>query len=424
MIQKFNEIYTSLHAVVQGNQMLAAGLGVYGLGVFTYLVKDIPLKIIRFIKKQTTTTLTMNNCDPVFYDFLKWIDDKTIVRLVRDWNFNNGKNYSYYMRTSPSMTVGYGHTYALWKNRLFMMDRVKIEATQSSDSKEVITLTCLGRSKNAFYEMFKEIKEMNKVIDDSDLFTPLYLFRENNWVKSRLIPKRNIDTVILPSQTKSTILDHIASYKSNKEWYVSNGIPYKTGILLEGPPGTGKTSIIKALAGYLNQNIHYIDATEAGPGTIKEALRGIPLGALVVIEEIDRMSVPFKEEGAEGSHMNGAELLNAIDGMAGSDDRILIATTNNVDKLDPALLREGRFDLKIHIGYMTDETMRIYINRMYPEFKDISQYHINSNIAPCFVQKLILDNKTNVHAVLDMIAHKNGNMQVNRILEPYLEKDS
>jgi len=210
------------------------------------------------------------------------------------------------------------------------------------------------------------------------------------------------------------------NFNKNKEWYLLNGVPYRTGIILEGPPGTGKTSMSKALAGHLNKDIYYMDATETGAQFVKNALRGVPPGSLVIIEEIDRMFDFFERESKKvQKSSNAGPLLNALDGIVGNEDRIVIATTNHINKLDPALIREGRFDLKVHVGYMTDETLRTYIDRMYPNFGESHLYSVKENIAPCLMQKLVFANRENPIPVLDQVAVRNTEFkttQVNKLL--------
>lgn len=371
------------------------------------------------IKMESTTTLTLNSQDAVFYDVLKWMDDKTFSKLVRNYNFNNGKSYSYWNRTQPVMAVGYGRTYSIWNRKLLIMDRTKIEASQTADSKEVITVTIFGRKSDTFKKMFSEIENMNKVEITTENLTKVYVCQEGSWILSCKVHKRSLDSVVLPQKTKNEILSHLENFNKNKEWYLLNGVPYRTGIILEGPPGTGKTSMSKALAGHLNKDIYYMDATETGAQFVKNALRGVPPGSLVIIEEIDRMFDFFeKESKRDQKSPNAGPLLNALDGIVGNEDRIVIATTNHINKLDPALIREGRFDLKVHVGYMTDETLHTYIDRMYPNFGESHLYSVKENIAPCLMQKLVFANRGNPVPVLDQVAVRNTEFktaQVNKL---------
>jgi mitochondrial chaperone BCS1 len=414
MLEKINAIYNSLRLIIEHNQMLAAGLGVYGFGLVTYTFRDIPLMFIKFIKKQCTTTLTINSNDPVFYDFLKWVDNKTIIKLVRNWNFNNGKSLAYYLRLGPMMSIGYGRTYVIYNKKIIFIDRIKIEASQTIESKETITATILGRSNNIFKKIFKEIEILNKVIDNNEDLTSILVYTDDGWLKTNKIVKRSLESVILQKNTKKNILDHLDNFIKNKKWYEENGIPYRTGILLDGPPGTGKTSLVKAIAAYLNRPIFYLDAAQSNSMTIKKALENVPINSLILIEEIDRIFNPLSENKEEnGVNMGTNLLLNSLDGIVGSENRIIIATTNHKEKLDPALIREGRFDLKIHIGYLDDETFQEYMKRFYPDFKQIYKYNVKKNIAPCLVQKLIFENKNDISSVLKEVAYIKENTQIN-----------
>ncbi len=394
--------------IVQTNPMLTAGLSMYGIGLLTYICKDVPLTILRFVQKQITTTLTLNSHDEVFYDFLKWTENKTFIGLVRNWNFNNGKSSNYYIKKSPMMTIGYGTTYAFWSKKILFIDRHKIESSQTTESKETITVTAFGRKNVIFTKIFKEIEDSKKIDEDFNL-TDIRIYKNDHWQTSCKVAKKSLDSVVIDNDSKEAILNHIKNFLNNKAWYELHGIPYRTGILLEGPPGTGKTSLVKAIAGHLNRPLHYIDATECGPSVIKNALLDVKEDSLLVIEEIDRIfTMPrmLSEEDDSTTKTSGNQLLNCLDGIVGSENRIIIATTNHMEKLDPALIREGRFDLKVHIGYMTDRSFKEYASRMYPDFKEFDKYRIKENIAPCLVQKLVFDDKNDPKNMLNKIAHE------------------
>ncbi|KAH9930347.1 P-loop containing nucleoside triphosphate hydrolase protein [Fomitopsis serialis] len=152
----------------------------------------------------------------------------------------------------------------------------------------------------------------------------------------------------------------------------ANGIPFRRGYLLYGAPGSGKTSVIQSMAGELGLDIYILTLNRAG----------LDDDTLTLIEDIDAAfhrgvsRRPSEEEGfgdngggslAQGTRdkKGAAEcrvslsgLLNALDGIAAQEGRILFATTNHHAALDPALCRPGRMDLRIEFKLASQDQAR------------------------------------------------------------------
>jgi chaperone BCS1 len=174
----------------------------------------------------------------------------------------------------------------------------------------------------------------------------------------------------------------IENFIGSKEWYIKNGIPYQLGILLYGPPGTGKSSLIKAVASYFDKNICLLRASELDK--IEEAIFDLPQESILVIEDIDSNNLVLNRDAKNNGQqitlqtnnsrhqnqdtkppINLSDLLNTFDGILASPGRILIMTTNHIEKLDPALIRPGRMDLKLEIGHINNETFSAFIRHFY-----------------------------------------------------------
>lgn len=155
------------------------------------------------------------------------------------------------------------------------------------------------------------------------------------------------------------------------------------GILLEGSPGQGKTFIAKAFAGETGLNFIALNASDftsafAGIGTSKVkkvfsmAKKNAP--CVIFIDEIDGIGSKRSSHSDSASKDGNATLnmlLNEMDGFAGNDNIIVIAATNRAKDLDPALLREGRFDRKLTIS-PPDRLAREAILRMYAKDKEFA----------------------------------------------------
>jgi chaperone BCS1 len=148
------------------------------------------------------------------------------------------------------------------------------------------------------------------------------------------------------------------------------GIPYRRGYLLSGPPGTGKSSLILALASHFELPIYAVPLR--GSDTTAERLSALLANcrkpAAILLEDIDCLKVATSRKSNANDSLSMADVLNLIDGIGASEDRILFMTANNPEALDFALTRAGRVDRKFFIDYARDEELQLFHHR-------IAQYH-------------------------------------------------
>ena len=157
-------------------------------------------------------------------------------------------------------------------------------------------------------------------------------------------------------------LAEIVDYLHNPKKYSDVGASMPKGVLLVGPPGTGKTMLAKAVAGEAGVPFFSMSGSEfvemfVGMGAskvrdlFKQAKEKAP--CIVFIDEID--AIGKKRDGQIGGNDEREQTLNQLlvemDGFTGNESVIVIAATNRRDILDPALLRPGRFDRQIVVGY-------------------------------------------------------------------------
>ena len=137
------------------------------------------------------------------------------------------------------------------------------------------------------------------------------------------------------------------------------GIDPPKGVLLHGPPGTGKTMIAKAVATEVNAHFKSINGPEIISkyyGESEKQLREIfdeaaeNSPAIIFIDEIDSICPKREDVSGEVERRVVAQMLTLMDGMQGRDNVVVIGATNRRDALDPALRRPGRFDREIEIG--------------------------------------------------------------------------
>lgn len=193
---------------------------------------------------------------------------------------------------------------------------------------------------------------------------------------------RPLKSVVLDDGISERILKDVQKFIAKPYWYIERGIPYRRGYLLHGPPGCGKTSFIKALAGELQFGVCLLNLSERGltDDRLNYLMTAAPQNTIILLEDVDAAfggrheskQVATAYDGLSRVTLSG--LLNALDGAASSEARILFMTTNYIERLDAALIRPGRVDSKEYIGHCSQSQIERMYNRFFLENNDSEKY--------------------------------------------------
>lgn len=179
-----------------------------------------------------------------------------------------------------------------------------------------------------------------------------------NCTASKLTP-RTMNTIFMDHDQKKRITDHIDQWVKNEEMYTDRGLLFKTGILLHGHAGTGKSSMAMAIANYLGCGLITIDPTTFQHMNIAEITESIVADEttyVVLIDEIDTLFVSRDiEDVSEIQKEKTAKLLSFLDSPQSPTNVVFVATTNYINRLDKALLRKGRFDIVEEMGDISQD---------------------------------------------------------------------
>ncbi|CAK9146331.1 unnamed protein product [Ilex paraguariensis] len=212
-------------------------------------------------------------------------------------------------------------------------------------------------------------------------------------------------TLAMEPKKKQEIINDLITFSKAKEYYAKIGKAWKRGYLLYGPPGTGKSTMIAAMANLLNYDIYDLELTSVKDNTeLRKLLIDTSSKAIIMIEDIDcsldltgqrekkkkkkddeqkeekdpvRQKMKDDEEG-KSSKVTLSGLLNFIDGLwsACGGERLIIFTTNYVEKLDPALIRRGRMDKHIELSYCCFEAFKVLAKN----YLDLDSHHLFGTI--------------------------------------------
>lgn len=213
----------------------------------------------------------------------------------------------------------------------------------------------------------------------------LYTNNGSSWSHVAFEHPATFQTLAMEPEAKREIVEDLVAFSRGESFYAKIGRAWKRGYLLHGPPGTGKSSMIAAMANLLGYDVYDLELTAVKDNTeLKKLLIATSSKAVIVIEDIDcsadltgkrrekkrekreetepvlqRMGV--EETEVKSSKITLSGLLNFIDGLwsACGGERIVVFTTNYVENLDPALIRRGRMDKHIELSYCSFEGFKV-----------------------------------------------------------------
>lgn len=372
-----------LHKQIFDNEFLIAGVATVALGGATYLLRNVPGTIWRLALRAFTLEVTINNDTVSFVHIMKFINNHRIGWLQR--TFLVGQD-NYDVRDAAWMVgPGYGFSAFLFEGRPVVAMLQQMES-HTKQAKMAFTLRFTGRSPARVQRFVDTVKEAAKANRHGiDIFA-LRLGGDWSLIASDK-PRRGIETVFLPATVKTTVMGRLTEFYASEAAYRKRGLPWKTGLLLTGPPGTGKTSLIHAIASHFDKNIRFLNLGAMFEGSLGDMLCDLSSRDILVIEDIDTYSVAGKRPGARRKNRNPgiaddddedeinegepeislSTLLNVLDGLLSPDGVVAIATTNHPEALDPALVRKGRFDLTVDLGPLDGETMTEMFAAFYGE---------------------------------------------------------
>ncbi|KAI1759172.1 mitochondrial chaperone BCS1 [Hypoxylon sp. FL1150] len=238
---------------------------------------------------------------------------------------------------------------------------------------EELTIGCLGRSTEPIRRLIQSCQDY---ADKHSQYYVIIYSRDRYgmaWQPKSRKPIRRLETVHFDDRLKHELLADIRKYldPKTKRLYQSRSMPYRRGYLLYGPPGTGKSSLSTALAGEFGLDLYEVRIPSvANDQELEQMFQEIPPRCLVLLEDIDaiwtnREPLDDEKNGKVRSSCTLSGLLNVLDGVGSPEGRIVIMTTNKPDRLDSALVRPGRIDMKVMLGNISPKSAEQMFLRMF-----------------------------------------------------------
>jgi chaperone BCS1 len=349
------------------------------IGSAAALLRKVPGQIWHLLERRFSISVEIPDRDPAFRWVQAWLAAQSYTRRARELSLTTT-----WVSRDPDPTIEsdpeYAHssgpaseaTFLLspapgvhlltHRGRILILRRTRRDLQNGGALayQENLTLQVLGGSRAFIEELLSDAHAASfpKVPGVSILTA-----RGACWSATSWQPRRPLGSLVLADRTLEDLLADLREFYRSSSWYAERGIPYRRGYLLHGPPGTGKTTLVLALAGELKLSVAVLNLSNRvmSDESLRTLIDGVPPATLLLIEDVD---CAFTERRASevptGVTLSG--LLNALDGVSSRDGRVLFLTTNHPDRLDPALVRPGRVDRKVELGHATpDQARRLFL---------------------------------------------------------------
>lgn len=247
-------------------------------------------------------------------------------------------------------------------------------------------------------DYIKDALEFSKTKKIKDVVNIYTYEKIGGWRPLSSLPPRSIDTIYMDPVVKTKLVDDVNNFISSEQEYIKYGIPYKRCYLMEGIPGSGKSSTIFAIASMLKKDINIFNfSAEVTDNIFISAVSETPSDRILVLEDIDTL---FSDRSPiDTNHVSMSAILNVLDGVCRKDKMLVFITTNYLSKIDKAILRPGRMDLILKFSFAS----KIQIKQMYEKFRgeranptEFDWFHkaiLGKKVGMSLIQKFLFEHK-------------------------------
>ncbi|EDN03759.1 hypothetical protein I7I51_05369 [Histoplasma capsulatum] len=379
IVDAFFPGFTAISASIQ--QVLAGNLNSYAhllcfCGMLLFLGRYAARYLMDLMETYFTSTVHVSYYNEAYDMLIAWVSTQPFAHKARSSLASiGGMQRRAYADDLSNEYKKKPLRFSPWNGSFFFVYRKHLLRFQcvAKETKEDISISCIGGSSQILRDLLSECRaDYLKLLQKK---TTVFEHHDGEWRKAKARDIRPISTVIMDEDEKKAVLKDIEGFLDERArgWYARRGIPYRRGFLLYGPPGTGKSSFSLSVAGRFELDIYVLNLSSIDDSRLNSLFAQLPPHCVILLENIDAASTSRTEvgettenagQGVAGpsqkrksqGNVSLSALLNALDGVSSQEGRLLIMTTNHIERLDDALIRPVRVDRKV-LFQLADEKM-------------------------------------------------------------------
>lgn len=349
-----------------------------GSGVLFGRIESIYSSVYSFFVRRTRVNISATEPESAYEQLDAFVSSLSQKR-IRNFHVN----------ASSKLTPGIGYSYFWWKGHLLTVTReVSTTATGAERPPKTLYVSVVFGNRTHIEQIAKEGSDLVQEKKNKNAVYSFGIQYENYWsaIKAR---QRPLNSVCLSPTMRESINAKIKSFVLAEDRYAELGIPYKLGILMHGPPGTGKTSLVSGISHELKAPLYFLSLGGLADKGLQSAMSQVPPRSVVVLEDIDTVS-PGRTPKPLGVSLSC--LLNVMDGLLCPHGVVFCLTTNHREKLDSAIIRPGRIDLDLELTYAIPEQIEDMFYRFSPtgDAKLFANKYLGKKVTTSQVQEDLL----------------------------------
>jgi ATP-dependent Zn protease len=318
-------------------------------------------------------SIKIDDASPFYYAMQRYVKNEQSKRIKNYYyknfwdNWVQGTDGQDKIKKNDNLFFSYGYFVVNHEGSRVFLTKINETLTNTIDPWKNVkqSIRLYGFSKSSVFKLLDHV-EKNYYRN-----TINYYFNSDGEIKLLgPVSNKRFDHIFLNDNLTQKIKWDVDRFNSSKEKYESLGIKYKRTYLFYGPAGTGKSSLATAIANHTHRNILSINISkDITDSTLIKLVAMRPEKAIILFEDIDCLFDNLNREKGEDEKDEKSKIkitlsciLNILDGAYTPDDVIFILTTNHIDKLDDAIKRDGRADMKLEITKPNTETKQRYLD--------------------------------------------------------------